>query len=198
MKDRNIAALAEAFCKIYAPFCEVILHDLAAGSVTAVYGSQSGRKVGDPSFLEELGVMDWTRDLHGPYRKTSPDGRSIKSISVVLRDEAGKAQSLLCINTDISNFELIRPMLDALTHVLDEELNNPLANDWLEKLNAFVAKWTMDRNIQIKHLTITDRRNLIRDMQTNGVFKQKNAAQAVAAALGISRATVYQDLRSLE
>ena len=72
---------------------------------------------------------------------------------------------------------------------------NPLANDWLEKLNVFVADWTMERGIRLKDIKGKDRRLLVQELEQNGVFDQKNAAQAIAKVLGVSRATVYQDLR---
>ena len=40
------------------------------------------------------------------------------------------------------------------------------------------------------------RKKLVTKLYENGVFKEKNSVIAVAKALGVSRATIYQDLRS--
>ena len=194
MSDTTTHNLCEAIVRLFAPFGEAIVHDVKSGTVSHVHGKHSTREVGEPSFLEDMKIDDWTSDILGPYRKTEPDGRSIKSISILQRDAAGAPSELVCINVDVSQFEAARVLLSGLISVPDEE-PNPLANDWLEKLNVFVANWTMDRGVRLKDLQTDDRRELVQELEQNGVFEQKNAAQAVAKVLGVSRATVYQDLR---
>jgi len=187
-------SLFEAITRLLAPFCEVIIHDVTAGTVVQVYGKHSTRKIGEPSFLEDMKIETWPEDIQGPYRKMEPDGRAVKSISFLERDESKHPTYLICINVDVSQFEAARALLSGLVAVPEEE-SNPLANDWLENLHLFVANWTMDRGIQLKNLQPQDRRDLVQELERNGVFNQRNAAQAIAKALGVSRATIYQDLR---
>ena len=194
MSDATTHNVCEAVVRLFAPFGEAIVHDIKSGTVAHVYGKHSTREVGEPSFLEDMKIEDWASDIQGPYRKTEPDGRSIKSISILQRDVDGAAAYLICINVDVSQFESARVLLSGLISVPDEE-PNPLANDWLEKLNVFVADWTMERGIRLKDIKGKDRRLLVQELEQNGVFDQKNAAQAIAKVLGVSRATVYQDLR---
>ena len=195
--DQNIKGIAEGLTQLFAPFCEVIVHDITSSVVVNVFGTQTGREVGEPSFLEELGIRDWAENVHGPYRKTAPDGRSIKSISIVTRHPDGSPHELVCINIDVSQFETARALLAGLTSVPEAEAMNPLANDWLEGLHVYVANWSVEKGIQMKDLQPAMRMGLIFELDQQGVFKQKNAAEAVAKALGVSRATVYQDLRKL-
>ena len=195
MDHQNIESISKAFVQLFRPFCEVIIHNLASGTVSNVIGEQSTREIGEPSYLEGLDKLDLTKDIHGPYRKTTPDGRSIKSISIIIRNSDGTPEELLCINTDLSQFETARVLLSGFTSVLDAETFNPLANDWLEGLHVYISTWSLDKGIQIKNLQSITRRELVYNLEKNGVFNQKNAAQAVAKALGVSRATIYQDLR---
>ena len=194
MSDPTTHNLCEAIVRLFAPFGEAIVHDVKSGTVSHVHGKHSTREVGEPSFLEGMKIDDWTSDIQGPYRKTEPDGRSIKSISILQRDPDGSPSQLVCINVDVSQFEAARLLLSGLVSVPDEE-PNPLANDWLERLNVFVANWTMQRGIGLKDIQADDRRQLVQELEQNGVFEQKNAAQAIAKVLGVSRATVYQDLK---
>ncbi len=187
-------ALFDAVARLFAPFCEVIIHDLHTGKVAKVFGKHSTREIGELSYLEDMKVETWTEDIQGPYRKTEPDGRAVKAISVVERDAQGLPTYLICINLDVSQFEAARVLMSGFVAVPEDE-PHPLANDWLENLHLFVANWTMDRGIQLKDLQAKDRGKLVQELERNGVFRQRNAVQAVAKALGVSRATVYQDLR---
>ncbi|WP_299677621.1 PAS domain-containing protein [uncultured Roseobacter sp.] len=196
-KSAERQAFARAVVQLFSPFCEVVLHDLTSGTVAYVDGLQSGRETGDPSYLEELGVEDWTEDVHGPYRKTMPDGRAVKSISVVLRDAGGAADGLLCINVDMSQFETAKAVLAALTSVPASEAEHPLANDWVEDMHGHVASWCTTRGILLKDLQPGDRQALLSELARQGTFERKRAAQSVARALGVSRATVYQDLKTI-
>lgn len=197
MARQDVSGIARALVELFAPFCEVIVHDLSSGTVTCVEGTQSGRMVGDPSYLEELGIENWAEDVHGPYRKTMPDGRAIKSISVVLRDPDGTADALLCINMDVSQFEGAKAVLAALASIPASEAAHPLATDWLEELHRFVATWCARNGLLLKDLQPEPRKQLISELAQQGTFDRKRAAQAVARALGVSRATVYQDLKQL-
>ena len=186
--------LCEALVQLFSPFCEVIIHDLSTETVQQVVGKHSTREIGEPSYLEDMKVDTWTEDIWGPYKKTEADGRTIKSISLKERDADGNPTCLICINIDVSHFEAARTLLGGLVAV-PEGKANPLANDWLENLNSFVASWTLDRGIHLKDLHTSDRKQLVQELEKNGVFHQRNAAQAIAKALGVSRATIYQDLR---
>ncbi|MEO1025082.1 MAG: PAS domain-containing protein [Pseudomonadota bacterium] len=186
--------LCDALVQLLTPFCEVIVHDLKTETVVQVFGKHSTREIGEPSYLDDMEVDTWTEDIWGPYKKTEADGRAIKSISIKERDDTGEATYLICINIDVSQFEAARTLLSGLVAVPKEE-TNPLANDWLENLNRYVANWTLDRGIQLKDLHTSDRKQLVQELEQNGLFLQRNAAQAIAKALGVSRATIYQDLR---
>lgn len=195
MANHDVKNLAQGMVRLFAPFCEVILHDLKTGTVADVMGMQSTRMIGEPSYLDDLNFYDWTDNIQGPYRKTMPDGRSVKSISILCRSSNDEPKELLCINIDVSQFEVARALLSAFTSIPEKEVSNPLANDWLEGLHTFVANWTFEKGVQLKDLQSDMRKNLISELEKNDVFKQKNAAQAVAKAIGVSRATIYQDLR---
>ncbi|MCV3271327.1 helix-turn-helix transcriptional regulator [Roseobacter sinensis] len=193
----SVVDAARGIARLFSPFCEVILHDLPSGTIASIDGAQSGRQVGEPSYLEELGIADWTENVHGPYRKVLPDGRAIKSISVVLRDAGGTPDALLCVNMDVSQFEGAQGLLAALTSIPATAATHPLANDWLEDLHQFIAEWCARQGVLLKDLRHSDRKALISELQGRGIFDRKRAAQAVARAVGVSRATVYQDLKSI-
>jgi len=186
----------EALVKLHAPFCEVVVHDLSTETVAKVFATQTDRMTGEPSYLDELPEMDLTQRSYGPYRRTGTNGKAIKSISILVRDASGKPEQLICINIDVTQFETIQAAAGMVLAVPDDEKITPLANDWLERLHAFTSKYAAALGVLPRDLKALDRRTLVGELSTMKVFDQKNAAQAVARALGVSRATIYQDLKS--
>jgi D-arginine utilization repressor len=194
--DDNLHQLCIALHSFLAPFGEIVIHDLETETIARIAGNLSNRKVGDPSFLDELGAATASTSVFGPYSKTNPDGRLVKSISVVFRDNLGRAVTLFCINLDASHFEQARAALSMFVNI-PEVANNPFADDWLDHLNRYVAEWCMTQGVSNTRLSPHDRLRLLRVLKDKGVFDRPKAADAVAAALSVSRATVYQGLKEL-
>lgn len=197
LQDRDLRLLCKALVRFLSPFGEVVIHDMASQTIRHIEGSLSNRQVGDPSFLEELNLSAQPDLIVGPYRKTAADGRLIKSISVLLGDNPRTSDLLLCINMDASYFETAREALSQFVSSSPDQPENPFADDWLEKLNSFIARWSLEQSVTVGGMSPDDRRGLLRALRARGVFDRPKAAIAVAAALGVSRATIYQDMRAL-
>src|SRR5262245_54900740 len=92
---------AEAIQRLLHPHAEVVIHDIKKNRIAAIFHPFSKRKVGDPSLLseEEMAMLE---NCIGPYEKINWDGRKLKSVSSLIRDENGKIVGMLCINLDIS------------------------------------------------------------------------------------------------
>lgn len=198
LRDQDLRLLCEALVRFLSPFGEVVIHDVASQTIRHIAGNLSNREVGDPSFLEELNLSTQPDAIVGPYRKTAADGRLIKSISVFLRGDLQASDLLLCINMDASYFETVREVLSQFISSPPNQPENPFADDWLEKLNEFIARWSLEQRVTVRGMTPDDRKRLLTALRARGVFDRPKAAIAVAAAFGVSRATVYQDLRALD
>lgn len=195
---QNLASICEALVRVLDPFGEVVLHDWTEQKIVYIAGRLSHRQVGDPSFMDEIKLPSGSGSIFGPYRKTNPDGRQIKSISVLMRDEAGEPDLLLCVNMDVSRFEAAQVALSHFIAVSGDTQENPLARDWLEPLHEFIASWRVSRGMADGALSVESRQSLIAALTEQGVFERPKAAEAVARAIRVSRATVYGDLKSLD
>lgn len=86
---------------------EVVLHDLSLlpNSIVAVYGNVTDRRVGDPAtdLLLERAVAGFDEHYLG-YETRLPDGRRMRSSTMIIRDVAGNPVAALCINTDLSTW----------------------------------------------------------------------------------------------
>ena len=58
-------------------------------------------------------------------------------------------------------------------------------------MNGLVDDWCRQHGVPRSALSRDDRLSLVADLDKHGVFNTRNAAEHVAAALGVSRATVY-------
>jgi predicted transcriptional regulator YheO len=196
-------AVADGLAALFKPFVEVIVHDLVTDKVAYVAQPFSPRAVGDPSELSEAS-FDAGAGVIGPYEKINWDGRRIKSVSIVLRDALSRSQpkaiGLMCINTDVTEFDSVRRMLQGFLGVAEtsRETQALFLDDWHEKINRFVAAWTAEHSTTLDRLDRSGRQALVEALYATGGFDGRRAPAYVAEILGVSRATLYNQLARLK
>ncbi len=179
-----------------APNAEVIVHDIAAERVIHIANNFSKREVGDPSNLKEID-FDPQEQVIGPYDKVNWDGRLIKSVSIVVRDEGGGAAALVCINMDLSQFDQARQILTSLMNLPgDQAKPEKLFNDdWHEQINEFINAWAIERNVAVERLDREQKKSLVIALEEKNAFAAKHSVNYVARVLGLGRATIYNYLK---
>jgi len=190
--------IANALATLFAPHVEAVVHDLRTNRIVHIAGNFSRRRVGDPSLGEIGDLHPFQSDLIGPYAKANRDGRALRSISVVLRDEAGSPAWLLCINLDVSAIEGARAALDALL-TMPAAATLPQAealfpSDWREAVNAAARDVLAERQATITSLDAQAQTDLVAAIDARGLFAVRGAANYVADLLNCSRATLYKRL----
>ena len=190
------APIAEGIARLLHPFAEVVVHDIAENRIAAIYGSFSKRGAGDESLIRDREGIDRASDVHGPYRRHDLDRPWIKYVSVKLKDDGGKAIGLLCINLDLSVVsELKQSMLALLATEEDSaEFESLFDDDWQEQITTFVQEHLDSLNRSTGSLTRRERARLVRELRGAGALRARNAPAFVANLLGVSRATIYNDL----
>lgn len=187
--------VAEAISVLLFPHAEVVLHNLKTGLIGAIFNNFSKRAVGDESLLDEMGQLSDSQDVFPPYFKTNWDGRKMKSVTAVLRNQAGKPIGLLCINLDISKWEEMHHFILDLIKPTTEMPDFLFKNDWREKINSYVSTYLKQHALRVESLDKSEKRKLLLALQKEGAFDTKNAASYIADVLQISRATVYNYLK---
>lgn len=187
--------VGEAISLLLFPHAEVVIHDLRTGRIGSIFNNLSKRSVGDESLVDEMHPLAESQDVFAPYFKTNWDGRKMKAVTSVLRDQKGKPIGLLCINLDISKWE---EMHQFILNMIEPKANMPdflFKNDWREKINMFVTSYLNDHALRLESLDKTEKKKLLLALYNEGAFNTKNAASYVADVLQISRATVYNYLK---
>ena len=191
-------SVADALAALFSPWVEAVVHDLERDTVAHIANPFSPREAGDPSDLKEVHFAPDARVI-GPYEKINWDGRRIRAISVVLRDEASELIGMLCVNADVTQFEVMRRTLQGLLGIAAQPgPDTSFQDDWHERINRFLASWTQQRATTLDRLDRQARRELIGALYQAGGFEGRRSPAYVASVLGVSRATVYNELATLK
>jgi predicted transcriptional regulator YheO len=193
--------IVEALGKMFAPCCEVVLHDLTQPqhAIMAIETPLSGRKVGQPATemgLARIADPDFPEVVQN-YPNTFPDGRPVKSTSIGLKNSEGKFVAAICLNLDVSLFSSVQRVLEQLTAstassaAVHEEFRPRSLDDVNDTIESFAAR----HNVQPRALSLAQRRELIRRLSGAGLLQLRGAASVAADVLGISRTSIYNALK---
>lgn len=193
----DYVSIAQAISTLFHPHAEVIIHDLASGTISHIFNGFSQRRVGDSSMTDIDDQISLEEDVSGPYRKVNFDRRQLKSMTSVLRDHEGRSIGLFCINYDVSVMvgmaDLAASFLDPGTTV--EKPAVLFASDFKESAHTILDSFLKARHLTLGALSTEETIALIGDMDRGGVFAMRNATNYVCELLSLSRATVYKYLR---
>jgi predicted transcriptional regulator YheO len=196
----QLKQIARGLGETFAPFCEVVLHDLTdpKNAIIAIHNNLSGRKVGEPA--TELGLAriadpDYAQVISN-YANSFADGRQAKSTSVGIKDASGTYVAALCLNVDLTLFRGMQSAIDQFVRVdaqngLRESINPAGAEVIRARIDQFAAR----RATTPRALSAEDRRALLRELKESGCMEVRRSSETIAAHLGISRATVYADAK---
>ena len=191
--------IADAIATLFSPYAEVAIHDLASQKLVYIANNYSQRELGEDSNLSDL-RFDQHSQVIGPYQKRNWDGRQLRSISTVLRDDNRQPIGLLCINLDITVFESAKAALELFLsgQQLQPQPEVLFQDDWQERINTFLHAWLQARNLSLQTLQMKDKRSLVQALHAEGAFEGRSGADYVANVLSMGRATVYKYLKELK
>ena len=202
----NYVAVANMIADTFGDHCEVILHDFSIPQNSVVYirnNVVTNRQVGQ-SFTEYF-VKDvllsrkFRDDVSSNYIMKGANGQTIKSSTVLIRDQSGKVIGSLCVNIDIS---YMKDLMEKFVSMLgieepeeepkeDKEEVAVLPN--IQEIVDDIIEHTIgDQNID--EMSRDQKIDLIRFMNDKGLFLIKGAADKVAERMNISKVTVYSYL----
>ena len=196
----QLKQIAQGLGETFAPFCEVVLHDLTdpKNAIVAIHNNLSGRKVGQPA--TELGLARVADPNYAQvisnYANAFTDGRQAKSTSIGIKDASGTYVAALCLNVDLTLFQGLQSAIGQFVRVDAQkgprESLNPAG---AEAIRARIDQFAARRATTPRALNAEDRRVLLRELKESGCMEVRRSSEIVAAHLGISRATVYADAR---
>ncbi|MFJ3934516.1 transcriptional regulator [Streptomyces sp. NPDC090029] len=195
---RMWAPVCQAVALLLGPYAEVVLHAPDTDRILAIWNPMGARGPGDPSLLGELDGLDpAARDVFGPYEKVLADGRRLSSVSAVLREPDGTAAAVLCVNLDRTPLEQAAAVLSAFGAPTAPRPEPLFEQDWNERVQHIVGAYVRECGRPIDRLTRADRLVVLARLDEAKVFAVRRATPVVAAALRVSRSTLYSLLADL-
>lgn len=193
--------LAKALSAQFGPHCEVVIHDLQTNdpdrSIVAIEnGHVSGRKLGDgPSHV----VLDALRDPEGVHDRLSyltktKDGKTLKSTTIYIRNDAGETIGIFSINYDITLILAMEESMRQFVAVAPQEETDapePIARNVSELLDELIEQSVKQVGKPVALMSREDKVRAIGFLNDTGAFLISKSGGRVCRYFGISKYSLY-------
>lgn len=179
---------------------EVLVHDLSKlpNSIVAIHGNLTGRKPGDPAtdmLLKQVraGAVETRRG----YKTSLPNGREMRSTTIAIRDSRGVPFAALCINSDIEIWKELNNFTSALIGSEADD-SETFVRDVDELADVLLQSAIDSQGVPVHLMRKEHKLEVVRQVRSGGIFLIRDAAEAVAKRLEVSRFTIYNYLNEIE
>ena len=193
--------LAQMLVQTLGPDCEIVLHDLDNPAHSVVYvenPSVTGRKVGESfdQLVKQVILSDELKEnFVANYYFTAPNGKYIRSSSLLIKNEAGHLTGAMCINLDTTKLTQSLDFLKALLPPAPKKQESPEASK--DEHVSVMIENLMDNilgDADAQSLPREERLEKIRFMDEKGLFLMKGSVEKAAEKLGVGKVTIYSYL----
>ena len=201
-----LKTIAKGIAAQFGSGCEVVLHEISdqasEHSIIAIEnGHVTGRKPGDgPSqvVLEQLRKNLDTDEASDrlSYLTRTPNGKLLKSSTVLLRDETGQVCALLGINFDVSALSIAGGVINELISPTEKTEKDPetIPNNVNELLDALIDRSVRLVGKPVERMTKEDKITAIRFLSDSGAMLITKSGDKISKYFGISKYTLYSYL----
>jgi predicted transcriptional regulator YheO len=183
---REARKIVVALGRMFAPCCEVVLHDLTRPEHSVIATEMLFARIKDLNFP----------DVVQNYPNSFPDGRPAKSTSIGIRNSNGRCIAAICLNMDVSLFSAFNRVLGqlTLTGVEGAPVSETLRARTVDDVRQAIERFAAQHNSQPRALAPKLRRELINALAELGLLRLRGAVPIAAEILGLSRASIYNAL----
>lgn len=195
-----LKAVADGVQKTFGKNCEVVIHDLSRPENSLIYkaGEVTKRTIGAPvtNLVLEALKRDGnnTPDLIG-YKAFTRDGKNLKSSTIFIRNSNGEIISCLCINYDLTEFQLAQQYLAEFTQTYDlsgeGRDEETFVQDIGEMVQIVLENVLNKLGKPVAAMGKEDKLRAVEMLEERGIFLVKGAVDIVAQALAVSKYTLY-------
>lgn len=206
-----LKASIQALASVVGRNTEIVLHDLDDPAHSVIFianGHVSGRVVGSPVLAgpgQDQGFSAIMQASAGHPRSeplvvtnypTTLGGRILQSATVVFRDSAGHPFASLCLNADLSGLSAAQAFLDQLRPLTSPQSEQAVEPADMELLMVQIIQDSLNR-IGAGKMNKRAKLESVRTMHERGLFIVKGGVEKAAAALGVTRFTIYNYLEEI-
>lgn len=191
--------LTKGIARQFGPNCEVVVHDLASNdpeqSIVAIEnGHVSGRRVGDGPSHVVLEALRSERQLedHLAYLTRTKDGKILKSSTIYIRDDDGKAIGIFAINYDITLMLAMEEALKGFTAAETPEREpEHISRNVADLLDELIEQSVRVVGKPVALMSKEDKVKAIQFLNDTGAFLITKSGDKVCKFFGISKYTLY-------
>ena len=203
-----LEVVADGIAGTFGSRCEVVLHDLrdlSCSIVKIVNSHITGRSAG--GCMTDYGVMLLRQNKPGNlflnYPTIAPDGRQMKSSTLLFRDDKNLPVASICINLDVDHIKRFASWLQEISESCEE---GESATDPVETFQRDIdttleeaGRRVFDQlNLPATALKKKERLRIVAELENQGFFLIKGAVNFLARKLGISKFSVYSYLAEIQ
>ncbi len=180
--------VVDCIADLLGPNAEVVLHDVRRPERSVIMirnGHITGRTLGAP--LTDLGFFmlresEKRIETLGVYYSRTEDGKVLKCNGANLRDSKGNIEAMLCVNIDVTaDAHNIRNGMERLTEHYRTDIEQVIDTMISEAVSQAAGELSQEQKME-----------LIRALESRGVFLARGAVKRVSTALNMAVPTVYK------
>ncbi len=183
---KNYRDLAQSLVSLFYPLVECSLIDME-GSIQEIFNAFSTVK-------EDLDYC-----LSSPIDQAFPEflrvGRNVRSMICSLYEEE-KLIGFLRIRYDLTHFKNLQDQLNGLMQSTSDFLSKSSVDPWKQMIDQTVQFYLSENKINLQAISAKHKRELLSILREKGLLDFKESSTYVASKLQISRATVYNYLKT--
>lgn len=176
--------LAQRLVELFYPLVEATLI-AGDGSIKEIFNSFSSLKEDQTCDVRSLLT-------NGPFHELLVGGRNVRCL-VYPFYKGKEIVGYMRLRYDLTHFKNLQDQLNLLVQA---ESASGSIDFWQESIDQIIAHYQTENKITLQATTAKQKRELISRLQNKGLFDFKESSAYVASKLQISRATVYNYLKT--
>ena len=190
--------------KTLGPGVEVLVYEFGRpqGGLVAIEGNITGRKPGAPlsdMVLKLLRQGKLTEDVIN-YASQTPDGRELRSSTILVRDDEGQVVGCLGLNFELTHWRVAKRLIDEYcrSEPLDDAVPERFKPDVESMLAFHIDEALAQSATPVSLMKKEEKLVVVRELDERGIFLIRGSVNRVARTLGVSRYTIYNYLEEIK
>ncbi|GHV63537.1 hypothetical protein AGMMS49587_13890 [Spirochaetia bacterium] len=206
VKDRqlldSVKPIVDGIAAFLGENCEVVLHSFESLDCSVIHIANShvtGRSLGSP--ITDLGMKilrestETSKNVTDCYYSKTTDGKTLRSITIMIRNPSDKPIGMICINLNMDV-----PLLSMINTLAVPQTENPVnPENFVANLDELIMTTLRETITTINgHHDIPNHgknKIIVYELIKKGMFDIRGAIDIVARELSVSRYTIYNYIR---
>ena len=179
--------LARKLVDLFYPLVELTVFT-AEGTIEEIFNAFSTLKEDQACDFKDC-------QIGAPFQQLLTVGRNVRCLIYPVH-EGKKVSGYLRLRYDLTHFKNLQEQLKLIVQPTAGYANQVTTDPWKESIDQIISHYATEKKITIQALTTKQKRELISKLRDKGLFDFKESSTYVASKLQISRATIYNYLKT--